>query len=267
MNTIAINTAIKTNEINNATNIFTTTQTTIPSNIVQFPAGAILTTKGNKAPVLSKSNRVDPIRSQEDIKAVIDYFLSQPQRYQSNATSIRNYMMFVVGCNCLRRISDMLKFCISDFIYADGTFKYEIKIKEEKTGKYTKFLINDAMKFAITKYLSALPYYELSDYLFKSRNRAEDGGIKAITRQQAWTVINDMSKAIKLYKKGINAGCHTMRKTGACAALDAAPNNPRQMVTVQNMLNHSSLGMTQRYLGIDQEAKNEVYNNLNIGMR
>lgn len=261
MNTTPINTALRIETISETINGTDYNQT--QSNVILFPTTEpVASVKTNKQPKLSKSNRVDPIRSPEDIKAVIGYFLSQPQRYQSNATSIRNYMMFVVGCNCLRRISDMLKFRISDFIYKDGSFKHDIEIKEQKTGKFARFLINDAMQFAVTKYLAALPYYELSDYLFKSRK----GENKAISRQQAWNVIHDMSEAIGLYKKGIKAGCHTMRKSGACAALDANPNNPRQMVTVQNMLNHSSLEMTQIYLGIDQEAKNEVYSSLNIGI-
>lgn len=59
-------------------------------------------------------------------------------------------------------------------------------LKEKKTGKHKKIIINESMNKAITEYiLKENP--KLSDYLFKSRK----GDNKPITRQQAYNILKD----------------------------------------------------------------------------
>ena len=78
-------------------------------------------------------------------------------------------MLFVIGINTGFRISDILNLKVKDV-----KDKRHIKIKEIKTGKVKKALINDKLKKDIKDYI----YFRFEDeYLIKSR---EGGRLKRI---------------------------------------------------------------------------------------
>lgn len=193
---------------------------------------------------------VDPIRSDEDLQAAKDYFLG---------TSLRDHTMFIVGCNCAKRIGDILNFHIGDFINEDGSFKESFRIKEQKTGKSAKILIIEAMKEAVMLYLNSLPSYEFSDYLFSSQKK--NNGNLPITTRAACKIMKEMSIAIGLDKKGLNIGTHTMRKTWAYRALRSNPTDPETIALICEILNHSSEKITRRYCGLTQDSMDNFIRN------
>ena len=84
---------------------------------------------------------VDPIREISDIKKIKSELLR---------SSYRDYLFFEVGINTGLRISDILNLKVSD---VKG--KIHIEIREEKTGKIKKFILNDVVKDEIEKFIAS----------------------------------------------------------------------------------------------------------------
>ncbi len=187
---------------------------------------------------------VDPIRDIKKINAMKTYLKGK---------SLRDYAMFVVGINIALRISDLLTLTWQDILKEDRkTFK-DLKIIEGKTKKVREIKLNRATRKALREFLESLKEHSLSDYIFRSR----EGEMKALTRQQALNVLKDAAKAVEVKE---NVGTHTLRKTWGYHAWKKGFNPALIMET----LNHSNLSITKRYLGIQQDDINELYDSLNI---
>jgi integrase len=79
--------------------------------------------------------RVEPIRSEKKIQDLKKYLLG--------AGNMRNYALIVLGLNTALRSSDMLSLTWKDvYDFEEKTFKTHVYIKEQKTGKDKKFLLN-----------------------------------------------------------------------------------------------------------------------------
>ncbi|MDF2547736.1 MAG: hypothetical protein K0R93_2634 [Anaerosolibacter sp.] len=73
----------------------------------------------------------------------------------------------------------------------------------------------------------------------------------------AWRTINDACRAVGVTG---NIGTHTLRKTwGYWAWKSGVP-----LPIIMEVLNHSSLTVTKRYLGITQDEINDAYMRLNL---
>ena len=180
---------------------------------------------------------VEPIRDKKQIDNMKRYFK------QSN---YRDYLLFVLGINSALRISDLLKLKVSDVQNKD-----RITVREKKTGKLKDFPLSSNCIQAIHEYLKESNLTD-NDYLFKSRK-----GNKAITREQAYRIINHASKQV-----GIDGhiGTHTLRKTFGYWAYKSGVS----VEVIQKLLNHSSPSITLRYIGITQQQLDDVYINLNL---
>nr|WP_278002098.1 tyrosine-type recombinase/integrase [Clostridium botulinum] len=78
---------------------------------------------------------VEPIRSEKKIQDLKKYLLG--------AGSMRNYALIVLGINTALRVSDMLSLTWQDvYDFEEAEFKSHVYIKEKKTGKSKKFLLN-----------------------------------------------------------------------------------------------------------------------------
>lgn len=202
----------------------------------------------------------DPIKDLSDIQAAKAYFLNQDVRFKSNPTNIRDYTLFVVGCNTARRISDLLRLRICDVLNDDYTIRHKIKIVEQKTGKVATFFLNDTAQDAIILYLSSLSSYNMSDMLFKSRK----GDNQPIGRKQAWNIMKKMSKAIGLDEKGVNVGTHTLRKTFGYHLIKNGNHDNISIATLKEILNHSSEAVTRAYCGIREDELEEAFDTVQI---
>lgn len=175
-------------------------------------------------------NTVEPIRDINLIHDVSDYLYQQSER---------NYVMFYFGLYSLLRISDILQFRVRDIVDNHGRIKSHIYIREKKTGKEKRFIINKEFKPILQKYIKGKPLYE---FLFKSRK----GINKPIKRETAYQILKKAANVV-----GIESmGTHTMRKTGGYH-LNKQINNTE---TVRKLLNHDKEETTQIYCGIDQDV-------------
>lgn len=189
-------------------------------------------------------NTVEPIRDKKKIKAMKAVLKSK---------SIRNYLLFTMGINTGLRISDLLKLKIEDVMDERGKVKATIYLRERKTGKEKVFAINKTLKEVIKEYLCSLKIYELSWFLFKSKK----GKNSPITRIQAYDILNNAAELIGIKDK---IGTHSLRKTfGYHARMRGAP-----IEILQKIFNHTSPGVTMRYIGITQAELEYVYLDLNL---
>lgn len=174
-------------------------------------------------------NTVEPIRDMNLVLDVADYLKVRNER---------DYVLFMFGIYTGLRISDILKLRVRDVRGKDYVY-----IRENKTGKEKRFPINAELKPIIINYIKGKKDFE---YLFKSPNYPN----KAISRQQAYNILTDAGKAF-----GISTiGTHTLRKTFGYHMYQQT----HDAITIKDILNHSHLSETLRYIGINQDNKDKA---------
>lgn len=179
-------------------------------------------------------NLVQPIRDKELIAEIKDYL---------KATNERNYILFLLGINTGLRISDILRLRVRD---VEG---WDIYIREKKTNKIREVKMPKELKKAIREYIKGKPKNE---YLIKSRN----GKNKPITRGMAYVILNQIADRFGLER----IGTHSLRKTYGYHFY----NQFKDVVTLQQMLNHTDSKETLRYIGITQDTLNDYQRKLQI---
>jgi len=184
---------------------------------------------------------VEPIRDKNKIEEMKVYLKSQ---------SLRDWALFVLGINSGLRISDLLKFNLSDVVDFNGKVRDRISVKEKKTSKTKTFPFSSNVVDALTEYVDSLP--STQTVLFGSRK-----GDKAITRQRAHEILSKAAKEVGI-KEQIST--HSCRKTMGYQAYMAGVDVTR----IQSILNHSSPKETLRYIGITRDELDNVYLELNL---
>lgn len=168
---------------------------------------------------------VQPIRDPQKIEAMKEALRSPRDRF-----------LFVLGINTALRISDLLKLKVSDL-----RGKSHLSLKENKTGKARKQIISKPLKKEINAYTEGM---DPEAWLFPSRT-----GKGPISRVQAYRILNETAKKIGLDE----IGTHTLRKTFAFHFYQQT----NDVVTVQQLLAHSSPAITLRYLGVNQDVMDD----------
>ena len=177
----------------------------------------------------------------------------------------RNELLFILGINIGLRISEILKLKISDITRSNGkTPRDYVIITEMKTNKTKKFYIGDTVKKVVENYMKEIKNSEPNTYLFLSRK----GVNIAITRQQAYRIINNAAESLGLVERNNNGsiisgeiGTHTLRKTFGYHSFQ----NGTSLELLMDLFNHSSKTQTLKYIGITEEQKKEVYLKSNLG--
>lgn len=184
---------------------------------------------------------VNPIRNKKKIDSMKMYLKGK---------NPRDYCLFTLGINSGLRVSDLLSLTVAD-VWRNGHIADRIVLHEQKTGKHKDFPISTSSKQAITEYLATRPNADEADPLFLS----EKGG--AIRRETAWRILNEAASAVGITD---SIGTHTLRKTFGYHAYKQGTD----ITVLMKMMNHSSPGITLRYIGITQDQMDNVYLNLNL---
>lgn len=200
----------------------------------------------------------DPIKNVNDIYRIKEYLLSK-KRYRDN-------MLFIVGINFGLRVSDlrMLRFCdlIDDKLRFKEKFPvWEIKTRNTKKRKTNRYItINSAVKEAVRLYLANTPNVRLDDYMF--RGVARNCKNEPMTNGSIYNIIHKWE-----WQVGIDAhlGTHSLRKTFCYHQMLMSRNDPRKLMLLSKMLNHSSIMQTMTYIGITDDEITEAYKGLNLG--
>jgi integrase len=183
-------------------------------------------------------NTVEPIRDIDMVNDIADYLKTK---------NIRDYVMFMFGIYSGLRISDILKIKVRDV--KDKDYIY---IHEQKTNKEKRFPIHDELKEILKDYVEGKQDYE---HLFKSR----EGQNKAITRTRAYGILNDAAGKFGLE----SIGTHTCRKTFGYFLYQQT----KDLAAIKEILNHSDISTTLRYIGVVQETKDKIMKKLSYKKR
>jgi len=185
---------------------------------------------------------VEPIRDKDLIKKMQTYLKGK---------SHRDWLLFNVGINIGLRIGDILKLKVSDIKTEKGNFREHVVIKEEKTRKVKKFKLNNSMKKYFAEYIK-VNNLQYNDYFFQSRKKVNQyGQNEHISKVQAYRVLEGAATELDIP----DFGTHSMRKTWGYWAYKASKYN---IALIMDVFNHSSQSITMRYIGINQEQKDEL---------
>jgi len=160
--------------------------------------------------------------------------------------SNRDYILFMFGIYSGLRISDILPLKVRDL-----RGRKRLYIREKKTGKEKVIFINKELQAALADYIQYMKDWQ---YLFPSRQRTsktkKDQDTRHMTRQRAIQILKQAA-----FRFGIeNVGTHTLRKTFGYHMYQ----DTKDIATIQAIFNHSSPLITLRYIGVDQDKKDNL---------
>lgn len=183
-----------------------------------------------------------PIKNKEALESFKEFYL----KIKPNP---RNYTMIIMGLNTAFRIGDLLELKWKDVYDVNRQrFRQHISIIEQKTGKERIVAMNKSEHQALAEYYNVCHSPDAADFLFQSQKSKGH----ALSRFQAYRIVKEAAKNSGLDD---HIGCHSLRKTfGYHAWKQGTP--PAMLM---NLYNHSSYQVTQRYLGIEQDDRDNVY--------
>ena len=150
----------------------------------------------------------------------------------------RDYMLFVFGINTGLRISDILRMKV-----VDVKNKTHITFKEQKTKKVKKIKITTMLSTELNDYMVDK---DTTDFLFPSQKDSNDGSKKAISRVQAYRILNKAARACSIEE----IGTHSLRKTFGYHHYQLF----KDVALLQDIFNHSAPSVTLRYIGLNQDC-------------
>ena len=184
----------------------------------------------------------EPIRNKNQVRELAAYYFKRGE--------IRNHVLIVMGVHTALRISDLLSLTWDDvYDFENNRVRENITITEKKTGKSKIIALNANIITALNIYASVA---EQGVPLIINKRTG-----KAISRIQAYRLIRAAAEALRFQNR---VSCHSLRKTfGYHSWKDGV--SPAVIMAIYD---HTSLAVTQRYLGITQDDKNAVYLNLDF---
>lgn len=182
-----------------------------------------------------------PIREKEQLKIFMNY-------YKEIQPHPRNQALIQLGLHTALRISDILMLKWENvYDFQNCKFQTHIFIQEKKTGKETIIALNTHAKSALSDFMKTRTVSP-EDFLFTKNTNYS----KPLNRSQAYRIICHAAEE-SLHLEHIS--CHSLRKTfGYHAWKQGTP--PALLMEIYN---HSSYRITKKYLGIEQDEKDEIF--------
>lgn len=187
-----------------------------------------------------------PIRNREQLEIFKAYYLEKKPNH-------RNYVLIIMGLNSALRISDILHLTYGEvYDYDKGEWKRHLVVKEQKTGKQNRIFMNQEIRSTLERFTHPTEK-DAHDWLFESQKQKS----QPLSRYQAYRLIREAAEYAGL---GENISCHSLRKTFGYHAWKqgTAP------ALLMNIYNHSSFQITKRYLCIDQDDRDEVFEKIQL---
>jgi len=184
----------------------------------------------------------EPIRDKQQVQELTRYFLKLGQ--------IRNYVLVIISIFTALRISDLLSITCNDvYDFENHRVRRKLTLTEQKTGKTKTIALNKCIIAALSVYF---PQARSGEPLILNKQTG-----KSLSRTQAYRLIRAAGDALNFTER---ISPHSLRKTfGYHSWKNGVP-----PVVIMEIYNHSSLAVTQRYLGVTQDDKNAAYLELNF---
>jgi integrase len=157
------------------------------------------------------------------------------------------YVIFSINTGL--RVSDVLNIKHSD-LSPLRTGDY-LRVKERKTKKDRNIQINDKIVKAYKYLVSVSSPYKQDDYVFKSQKN---------TVFRTVTLNRLLKEVFRGYAKHIST--HSLRKSFGRHVYDKNNQSEHILMMLSEMFQHSSMGITRKYLGLRQEEIGNIYMNL-----
>ncbi len=186
-------------------------------------------------------SKTQPLKEPEQINELKNYFMKRGE--------IRNYALIVIGLNTSLRISDILALKWRDvYNFQMRCYRQHLCVVEKKTQKNNIVALNGAIIDALELLRDEQSFISRDTYLFLSQK----GENRPITRNRAFTIIKEASNMLGFED---NISCHSLRKTFGYQAWKQGV----QPALLMSIYNHSSYEITKRYLGINQDERDQVF--------
>lgn len=211
---------------------------------------------------LAPEHAAEPIKSMDDIFRVSDYLVKH-ERWRDN-------MLFIVGINFGLRASDLRMLRFTNLITDGCSFRDSFPVFEKKTRNTRKrkknryITINSAVIEAVTLFLEHTPGVTLSDYMFRSESNNGGALNEPLSVRSIDRILKGIARDVGL---DIRMSTHTLRKTFCYWMMVKGNNDPRRLLLLQKMLNHSSPAQTLDYIGITCEEIDAAYRKLDLGSK
>jgi integrase len=179
---------------------------------------------------------VEPIRNKAKIKQMYNYLNGKNTKYG---------LLFRFGLNTGLRISDILPIKVKDIFNSNWCFKDYLILNEKKTGKEKKIMLNKILRSTIQSYVKS-EKLSFDNYLFYSQKGTHIG------RVQAYRILKEAAEITGIE----NFGTHSLRKTWGYWTYKVSRYN---IGLIMDTFNHSSVRITLRYIGVNQDQKDELY--------
>lgn len=184
---------------------------------------------------------VEPLRNKEQIDRMYQTLCKTDPKYG---------MLFKFGLNTGLRIGDILPLKVGDIFLENGEYREHLIIAEQKTGKEKKIKLNGMLRKVMQAYIEGQESNKRS-YLFASKKGGHIG------RVQAYRVLKKAAEQCGIE----NFGTHSLRKTWGYWTYRISEHD---IGLVMDTFNHSSQSITLRYIGIDQDQKDELYSKVQL---
>ena len=190
-----------------------------------------------------------PIRDKEALRKFKNF-------YKTQKPNTRNYAIIVLGLNTALRISDILSLT-SEMVYDHNKVREHIVVKEQKTGKINRILLNREVRKALNLYrhflVKSAAYKAGNPYLFPSPYVSQ----RPLSRYQVYRMIRNAAESVEIQEK---VSCHSLRKTFGYRAWKQGADP----IVIMLIYNHSSFDITKLYLCIEQDDKDKIYRSILI---
>lgn len=189
-----------------------------------------------------------PIKDTNILKMVQDTLLD------SVRAGRRNYTVFQVGKATLLRVSDVMTLKKSDVYNPDVSVKNTAFVHDKKTGKANMLYLKPVQQDLLQYHDWLVQENMNSEWLFPSIDHYD----RHITEKQFYKVMERVGDLL-----GINyLGTHPMRKTGAYRVYTQSNYN---ISLVMHLLHRSSEYMTSTYLGLNQDSRKTMLDQIDFG--
>jgi len=196
-------------------------------------------------------NTTQPIRNIDDLENIKNYYLQKEPNQ-------RNYLFIILSLNTALRVSDILDLCWDNvYDFSQKQFREHLSVTEHKTEKKSVIYINQNVSDALEGYMKYLNHLNSEikpqDYLFASTKNKN----QPISRVQAFRIVKKAAEECHI--EGV-ISCHSLRKTFGYHAWKQGI----QPALLMNIYNHSSFQVTCRYLGIEQDDRDQIFQKINL---
>lgn len=156
-------------------------------------------------------------------------------------------LLIATGCYTGLRISDLLLLRWEQLLE-----KEFLMVTEQKTGKLRRIKLNAELLNMVSRIVGLLKVRELTSGIFLNAKTGKVFSVQYINRKLKWFRFK--------YRLRINHfSTHTLRKTFGRHIWENSGYSERAITLLSDMFNHSSYRITRRYLGINDEDINGIY--------